>query len=86
MNNKKKGDIKEPGGTDPDVDEFLKNTAKWRKEFEKLREIIRDCGLNEEFKWCNPCYTFGGSNVVLIHGFKEYCANPVHQGILAERS
>ena len=58
----------------PKVDEFLSNTEKWREEFEKLRTIILDCQLTEELKWGVPCYTFDKSNIVLIHGFKDYCA------------
>lgn len=58
----------------PKVDEFLGKAPKWRKEFEKLRMIILDCALTEEFKWGVPCYTFENKNVALIHGFKEYCA------------
>ena len=58
----------------PKVDAFLRKAKQWRQEFEKLRMIALDCGLTEEFKWMHPCYTFQNSNVVLIHGFKEYCA------------
>ena len=60
--------------TNPKVDAFLRKAKQWREEFEKLRTIVLDCGLTEEFKWMHPCYTFQDSNVVLIHGFKEYCA------------
>ncbi len=57
------------------VDAFLKEEEKWREEFKELRRIILSCqGLTEELKWGKPCYTIEGSNVVLIHGFKEYCA------------
>ena len=58
----------------PKVDEFLSKAQKWQEEFEKLRMIILDCELTEELKWGQPCYTFHESNIVLIHGFKEYCA------------
>ena len=58
----------------PKVDEFLSKAQKWQEEFEKLRMIILDCDLTEELKWGVPCYTFQKKNVVLIHGFKEYCA------------
>jgi uncharacterized protein YdeI (YjbR/CyaY-like superfamily) len=58
----------------PKVDEFLKDAIQWRQEFKKLRKLILDCGLTEELRWGKPCYTFQNSNVVLIHGFKEYCA------------
>src|SRR5258708_1308433 len=58
----------------PKVDFFFGNAKKWKEEFEKLRMIILDCGLTEELKWGKPCFTFQKSNIVLIHGFKEYCA------------
>jgi len=58
----------------PRVDTFLSKVDRWRREFEKLRKIALDCGLTEELKWGQPCYTFEGSNIILIHGFKEYCA------------
>jgi uncharacterized protein YdeI (YjbR/CyaY-like superfamily) len=58
----------------PKVDVFLSKAQKWQDEFGKLRMIILDCGLTEELKWGVPCYTFEKSNIVLIHGFKEYCA------------
>lgn len=58
----------------PKVDEYLSKVKKWQEEFEKLRMIILDCQLTEELKWGVPCYTFQKGNIVLIHGFKEYCA------------
>jgi uncharacterized protein YdeI (YjbR/CyaY-like superfamily) len=58
----------------PKVDAYLKRIEKWREESEKLRNIILDSGLAEELKWGKPCYSFQEHNVVLIQGFKEYCA------------
>jgi uncharacterized protein YdeI (YjbR/CyaY-like superfamily) len=58
----------------PKVDWFFSKAEKWQLEFEKLRRIILNCELTEELKWGVPCYTFESSNIVLIHGFKEYCA------------
>jgi len=66
----------------PKVDFFLSKVKKWREEFEKLRMIILDYQLNEELKWGVPCYTFQNSNIVLIHGFKEYCALLFFKGAL----
>jgi len=66
----------------PKVDRVINKSKKWREEFEKLRMIALDCGLTEELKWGWPCYTFQGSNVVLIHGFKEYCALLFFKGVL----
>jgi uncharacterized protein YdeI (YjbR/CyaY-like superfamily) len=68
--------------TNPKVDFFFNKAEKWREEYEKLRMIILDCGLTEELKWGNPCYSFNGSNIVLIHGFKEYCALLFFKGAL----
>ena len=58
----------------PKVDDFLLNTKQWHDEFEILRRIILECPLTEELKWGKPCYTFQDNNIVLIHGFKDYCA------------
>jgi len=66
----------------PKVDEFLSTAEQWQEEYEQLRRIVLDCDLTEEFKWMHPCYTFHGSNIVLIHGFKEYCALLFHKGAL----
>lgn len=61
-------------GMNPKVDFFFNKAEKWQEEFKKLRTVILDCELTEELKWGVPCYTFQKSNIVLIHGFKEYCA------------
>jgi len=66
----------------PKVDWFFNKDTKWQKEYEKLRMIILDCGLTEELKWGCPCYTFENRNIVLIHGFKEYCAMLFFKGAL----
>ncbi len=66
----------------PKVDFFFSKAKKWQEEFEKLRMIILDCELTEELKWGVPCYTFQKSNIVLIHGFKEYCALLFFKGAL----
>jgi uncharacterized protein YdeI (YjbR/CyaY-like superfamily) len=67
-------DAMAPSRLNPQVDEYLKKAKKWQEESKKLRRIILDCGLTEESKWGKPCYTFQNSNVVIIQGFKEYCA------------
>jgi uncharacterized protein YdeI (YjbR/CyaY-like superfamily) len=66
----------------PKVDWFFSKDTRWQKEYEKLRTIILDCGLIEELKWGCPCYTFQETNIVLMHGFKEYCALLFFKGAL----
>ncbi|MFD2333502.1 YdeI family protein [Cohnella sp. GCM10020058] len=68
--------------THPKAEEFFNKSKRWKAEYEELREIVMDCGLTEDFKWMHPCYTFQSKNVVLIHGFKEYCALLFHKGAL----
>jgi uncharacterized protein YdeI (YjbR/CyaY-like superfamily) len=68
----------------PNVDEWLNKAKKWREEFEKLRTIILDCKLTEKLKWGWPCYVLHKSNIVLIHGFKEYCALSFFKGALVK--
>src|ERR1700682_1524450 len=73
----------------PKVDFYFSKAKKWQKELKQLRMIVLDCGLTEELKWGVPCYTFQTclagrqeSNIVLIHGFKEYCALLFFKGAL----
>ena len=66
----------------PKVDWFFSKAGRWQKEFEQLRKIILGCDLIEELKWGQPCYTFEKSNIVLMHGFKEYCALLFFKGAL----
>lgn len=68
--------------SNPKVDAFLERAEKWQTEFQKLRSIVLACGLTEELKWGQPCYTFEKRNVVLMHGFKEYCALLFFKGAL----
>ncbi len=60
--------------TNPQVDAFVNGAKKWQAEYKKLREIVLATDLTEEFKWMHPCYAYEGKNVLIIHGFKEYCA------------
>lgn len=66
------------------ADDFFANAEAWQDEFEKLRTILLDCQLNEELKWGQACYTFQNKNIVLIHGFKEYCALLFFKGALLD--
>jgi uncharacterized protein YdeI (YjbR/CyaY-like superfamily) len=66
----------------PKVDWFFEKDTKWQKEYKKLRTILLNCGLTEELKWGCPCYTFETRNIVLIHGFKDYCALLFFKGAL----
>lgn len=76
-------------GMNPKVDWFFNKESRWQEAYNKLRQIALDCGLTEELKWGCPCYTLKTSltgrqeqNVVLIHGFKEYCAYLFFKGAL----
>jgi uncharacterized protein YdeI (YjbR/CyaY-like superfamily) len=64
------------------VDFYFTKAKKWQQEFQSLRAIVLSCGLNEELKWGCPCYTFNENNIVLIHGFKEYCSLLFMKGAL----
>jgi len=71
-------------GMNPKVDFYFDKAEKWQAEYEKLRMIVLDCQLTEELKWGCPCYTFQKANIVLIHGFKEYCALLFFKGALLQ--
>ncbi len=65
------------------ADSFFEKPGKWQAEYNMLRDLIEgQKELEEDFKWMHPCYTLEGKNVVLIHGFKDYCALLFHKGAL----
>lgn len=66
----------------PKVDFFFNKAKAWKEEYLKLRTLLLEHPLTEELKWGVPCYTINGTNVVLIHGFKNYCALLFHKGVL----
>jgi uncharacterized protein YdeI (YjbR/CyaY-like superfamily) len=67
----------------PQIEHFFEKSSKWKDEYTLLREIIlQENVLVEDYKWMHPCYTLNGKNVLLIHGFKEYCAVLFHKGAL----
>ncbi|MFI0430820.1 YdeI family protein [Mariniflexile sp. HMF6888] len=66
------------------VEKYIEKIERWKEETKLLRKICLDCGLDEDYKWMHPCYTFQGNNIVLIHGFKEYCALLFHKGALLQ--
>ncbi|MDX1349263.1 MAG: YdeI/OmpD-associated family protein [Putridiphycobacter sp.] len=70
----------------PKVNWFFEKESKWQAAYGQLRKIANACLLTEELKWGVPCYTYHGSNIVLIHGFKDYCALLFHKGVLLKDS
>lgn len=68
----------------PKVDFFFNKASNWQEEYDLLRTIILDCGLTEELKWGVPCYSYQNGKIVLIHGFKEYCAVLFFKGALMQ--
>ncbi len=64
------------------ADWFFTKKTQWQEAYIELRKIVLDCGLTEDIKWGCPCYTLQKSNVVLIHGFKDYCALLFMKGVL----
>jgi uncharacterized protein YdeI (YjbR/CyaY-like superfamily) len=68
--------------TNPKVDGYLRKSRQWQEELQKLRMILLDCQLTEEVKWRVPCYTFQGSNVIILGRFKEGCVLSFVKGAL----
>jgi uncharacterized protein YdeI (YjbR/CyaY-like superfamily) len=72
------------GKANPLVSKVHGKEKRWRAEFSALRELCLGSGLNEELKWGQACYDLNGGKIVLIHGFKEYCALLFMKGALLE--
>ena len=70
----------------PKVDWFFDKDTPWKDAYQRLRSLLLATELTEELKWGCPCYQWNGKNVVLIHGFKNYCALLFHKGSLLDDS
>jgi uncharacterized protein YdeI (YjbR/CyaY-like superfamily) len=70
----------------PATNFFFDKPSPWQEAYALLRNIALNCGLTEELKWGVPCYTYKEKNVVLIHGFKHYCALLFHKGVLIKNT
>lgn len=68
------------------IDAYIEELTEWREEMIYLRKMVLDCNLQEEQKWGQPCYCLGNKNIVLIHGFKDYCALLFMKGSLLSDS
>ncbi len=68
--------------TNPNVDAFIANAKNWQPELTKLRAILLDSELTEDFKWSQPCYTFQGKNVIVLGPMKDSCAFAFFKGAL----
>jgi uncharacterized protein YdeI (YjbR/CyaY-like superfamily) len=66
------------------VDEFLANAQNWQEEMTLLRNIVLDCGLTEELKWKQPCYTYKDTNILIISSFKSNCVLSFIKGVLLQ--
>jgi uncharacterized protein YdeI (YjbR/CyaY-like superfamily) len=68
----------------PDVDRYIEALKAWRPEITALRKILLSCGLQEEFKWSQPCYTSNGKNIAILGCFKSDCVISFFKGSLLE--
>ena len=66
----------------PTVEELIEKSKNWREELTKLRSIVLSCGLTEEVKWYQPCYSFNGTNLIILGSFKEFCTLSFFKGVL----
>jgi len=73
-------------GMNQKVDEYFHQAKNWGEEMHELRRIILECGLQEEFKWGKPCYSFENKNLVIIQGFKKYLAILFLKGYLLKNN
>ncbi len=68
----------------PEVDTFIEKAKLWKNELMESRRIVLECGLTEDLKWYQPCYTFDGNNVVILSCFKKYYALSFFKGALLD--
>lgn len=64
------------------INTFFEKGSAWQECMQALRKIVLQCGLDETMKWNVPCYMHEGKNILLLHGFKQYCAINFFKGVL----
>lgn len=67
---------------DPRIEAFFADAAAWRAELTALRALLRDCPVDETFKWRAPCYTAAGGNIATLWGLKDFCGLSFFKGVL----
>jgi uncharacterized protein YdeI (YjbR/CyaY-like superfamily) len=73
-------------GANPEVDEYIERSEQWPAEMRRLRPVLLDCGLTEEIKWRQPCYSHDGHNIVIMQEMKDHLALMFFKGaLLADR-
>ena len=66
----------------PEVDAYIERSEQWPDEMGRLRPILLDSGLTEEFKWRKPCYSHDGKNIVIVQEMREFLALMFFKGAL----
>ena len=69
---------------DPGVERYLQDDDRWRAELKRLRAVLLDCGLTEQFKWRKPAYSYADGNVAVLMRYKEFAALNFLKGVLLE--
>lgn len=54
----------------------------WAKELKLLRNLLLECGLTEEVKWGQPCYTYNNHNIIILSTLKDACILSFLKGAL----
>ena len=70
----------------PTLNNYFEEAKRWKIELSLLRSIALECGLTEELKWKQPCYTFQGKNICIIGSFKGFSALLFFKGALLDNS
>lgn len=65
-----------------DIEAFFDRPRRWQEVSARLRAVLLDCGLDEEFKWRKPCYSSEGNKIVIIQEMKAFVALLFFKGAL----
>ncbi|ARN77594.1 hypothetical protein BST97_06080 [Nonlabens spongiae] len=64
------------------VFEYIELHPKWKEHLSLICEQIKKHPFEEHIKWGAPCFTYNGTNLVGLAGFKNHCAIWFHKGSL----
>ena len=64
----------------PKITTYISKATIWQPELKTLREILLECGLDEEMKWGKPAYLHNGKIIAVMQAFKSYFALLFYNG------
>lgn len=69
---------------DNQIDTYIRDTARWGREMQAVRDLLLESGLEEALKWRKPCFLHNGNNIAILQPMKNFLALLFFKGVLLD--